>query len=229
MSEIAAEQLSQNPIWEALTEQEKQLVYDDAELAYYKKNEIIHKDGETPAYIMMLISGKVRIYKEGVGMRSQIIRLLKPGDIFAYRALIAGDYYNSNASAFEACTLARVSKKLFIKLLQQNVSFCYQVMIMMARDLAISEVQTVNLTQKHLRGRLAEALLTLLDNYGLDEDGVTIGVYMSREDLANMSNMTTANAIRTLSQFSQEGLIAVDGRKIRILDETEMRHISKVG
>lgn len=114
-------------------------------------------------------------------------------------------------------------------LLQTNPTFCYQVMLMMARDLAISELQTVNLTQKHLRGRLAESLLTLLDNYGLDEDGVTIGVYMSREDLANMSNMTTANAIRTLSQFAQDGLIAVDGRKIRILDEEEMRHISRVG
>ena len=54
-------------------------------------------------------------------------------------------------------------------------------------------------------------------------------MYMSREDLANMSNMTTSNAIRTLSQFALEGIISIDGRKIKILNEEELVHISKIG
>ncbi len=99
----------------------------------------------------------------------------------------------------------------------------------MSKDLAISESRTVNLTQKHIRGRLAESLLTLRQTYGLDEDGATIAMYMAREDLANMSNMTTSNAIRTLSQFAGEGLIAIDGRKIKILDEEELMRISRLG
>ena len=230
MSEIeAGVLLEMNPIWDSLTEAEKQEIREQASITCYKKNEVIHTDGQKPTHIMLLISGKVRIFKEGAGMRPQIIRLLKPGDAFSYRAIIAGGTYNASASAFEPCVVGKVPCGMFMHLLQTNPTFCYQVMLMMARDLAISELQTVNLTQKHLRGRLAESLLTLLENYGLDEDGVTIGVYMSREDLANMSNMTTANAIRTLSQFAQDGLIAVDGRKIRILDEEEMRHISRVG
>jgi CRP-like cAMP-binding protein len=99
----------------------------------------------------------------------------------------------------------------------------------MSKDLAISESRTVNLTQKHIRGRLAESLITLRQTYGLDEDGATIAMYMAREDLANMSNMTTSNAIRTLSQFASEGLVAIDGRKIKILDEDELMRISRLG
>jgi CRP-like cAMP-binding protein len=102
-------------------------------------------------------------------------------------------------------------------------------MLMMAKDLAISEIQTVHLTQKHIRGRLAESLLLLLKNYGYEEDGKTLAMLLPREDLANMSNMTTSNAIRTLSQFAQEELIAVDGRRIRILNEKELEHISRLG
>ncbi len=52
---------------------------------------------------------------------------------------------------------------------------------------------------------------------------------MAREDLANLSNMTTSNAIRTLSGFVAEKLITVDGRRIRILDEPQLRKISKYG
>ena len=99
----------------------------------------------------------------------------------------------------------------------------------MASDLADSDTRTVNLTQKHIRGRLAEALLFLKKNYGVEGDGATINIYLSREDLANLSNMTTSNAIRTLSSFANEHIIAVDGRKLKIIDEDALKRISKMG
>ena len=71
-------------------------------------------------------------------------------------------------------------------------------------DLGIADERTVNLTQKHIRGRLAESLLFLKESYGLEEDGSTLSIYLSREDLANLSNMTTSNAIRTLSNFATD-------------------------
>ena len=52
---------------------------------------------------------------------------------------------------------------------------------------------------------------------------------MPREDLANMSNMTTSNAIRTLSQFAQENLLAIDGRRIQILNVKALEKISRLG
>ena len=54
-------------------------------------------------------------------------------------------------------------------------------------------------------------------------------MYMSREDLANLSNMTTSNAIRTLSQFASEGIVGIDGRKIKILNEPALTRISRLG
>lgn len=218
-----------NPIWDILTPEEKLSVADQVNMVRYKKNEIIYNAGDHPQNIMMLVVGKVRIYKEGIGQRQQIIRLLKPFDFFGFRAIITGDDHSSSASALEACVVYKLNRDAFLQLLRTNNSFCYHVMLMIAEHLGSSEQQTVNLTQKHIRGRLAESLLTLKDNYGLDDDACTIAMYMSREDLANMSNMTTSNAIRTLSQFAAEGIISIDGRKIQILDENELKHISRIG
>ena len=218
-----------NPLGETLTESERIMLSENVEVIQYEKNEIIHNDGDESHYMWMLLSGKVRIYKEGIGQRQQIIRLLKPHDIFGYRACIAHEAYNSSASALEQCSVYRLDREHFNQLIQSNGALCYQVMLMMAKDLAFSEIQTVNLTQKHIRGRLAESLLLLLKNYGYEEDGQTLAMLLPREDLANMSNMTTSNAIRTLSQFAQEGLIIIDGRHIRILDEKELEHISRLG
>ena len=218
-----------NPLWASLTEDQKKCVPEHVELVHYAKNEIIHNDGDESQYVWMLLKGKVRIYKEGIGQRQQIIRLLKPYDIFGYRACTVNEPYNSSASAFEACTVYRMDRDYFNSLIRENGTLCYQVMLMMAKDLAFSEIQTVNLTQKHIRGRLAESLLLLLKNYGYEPDGQTLAMLLPREDLANMSNMTTSNAIRTLSQFAQEGIIAIDGRDIKFLDEKALEKISRLG
>jgi CRP-like cAMP-binding protein len=142
---------------------------------------------------------------------------------------MAGDCHSTAATAIEPTVLYFVERDAFLKVIQKNISFCYAVLVAMSKDLGISETQTVNLTQKHIRGRLAETLLTLCKTYGMEGDGVTIAMYMAREDLANMSNMTTSNAIRTLSQFASEGLIGLDGRKIKVLDESELTRISRLG
>ena len=218
-----------NTIWETLTEEERERVNQSMEIVRYPRNKIIHFDGEDSSYMGMLLVGKIRIYKEGIGQRQQIIRLLKPYDIYGYRACIANGPYNSNASAFEDCVVCRMKKEEFVRLVKENGKFCYEVMKMMAQDLAISEIQTVNLTQKHIRGRLAESLLHLAHNYGYEEDEQTLAVSLPREDLANMSNMTTSNAIRTLSQFAQEGLVAIEGKHVLILNEKELEKISRLG
>lgn len=217
-----------NPIWDTLTPTQKAEVNEQVEVVYYEKNDLIRHEGDTSSYIWMLLAGKVRIYKDGIGQR-QIIRVLKPYDLFGYRAAIANEPYGSSASAFEPSALYRIPSDIFRRLVQENSAFCYAMMQTMARDLKISEIQTVNLTQKHIRGRLAESILHLIAQYGLEDDGSTIAMLISREDLANMSNMITSNAIRTLSQFAQEGLLAIDGKRIRILDEAALQKISRLG
>ncbi|MDR0371280.1 MAG: Crp/Fnr family transcriptional regulator [Prevotellaceae bacterium] len=216
-------------LWDVLSPDERQYVRNNYSVIFLKKNEIIQREGETPTHMMLVAKGKVKVYKEGIGSRTQIIRMLKPGEMFGYRAIIANDTNNTNVAAFEMSTIYALRTGVFISILKNNNSFCYRFLEELASDLGDSDKRTVNLTQKHIRGRLAEALLLLKKNYGLEEDQVTIGIYLSREDLANISNMTTSNAIRTLSSFVSEHIIAMDGRKLKIIDEERLIRISKLG
>ena len=115
------------------------------------------------------------------------------------------------------------------ELINSNRALAWFFIHELSKHLGGSDTKIVNLTQKHIRGRLAEALLLLADNYGYEEDGQTIKIDMAREDIANLSNMTTSNAIRTLSTFVTEKLITVDGRRIKIINEPMLRKISKFG
>ena len=218
-----------NFVWDYLTLDEKEFIDKHTETKYYRKNEVIYNEGDPTGHVIMLVRGTVSLSKEGVGQRLQIIRLLKPYDTFSYRSAMAGDCHSTSATALEPSVLYYVERDAFLEVIQKNNKFCYAVLVAMSKDLGLSEAQTVNLTQKHIRGRLAESLLVLRKTYGYDEDGATIAMYIAREELANMSNMTTSNAIRTLSQFAAEGLVALDGRKIKLLDEVELTRISRMG
>ena len=216
-------------LWMPLTAEQRELLARNFTIQKFKKNETIYCEGETPMHLMCLLSGKVKIYKEGVGGRSQIIRVMKDKEYFAYRAYFADGDFVTAAAAFEPCTICLIPMPVIMDLLKENNELALFFIRQLSIDLGIADERTVNLTQKHIRGRLAESLLFLKDSYGLEEDGYTLSIYLSREDLANLSNMTTSNAIRTLSTFVAERIIAIDGRKIKLIDEDKLKKISKMG
>ncbi len=212
-----------------LTEEQTEELKKHLTLQEYKKNEIIYREGDSPSHLFCLLSGKVKVYKDGVGGRSQTMRLYKPVEYFGYRAFLSGENFLTTGAAFEHSVLAKIPLSLIVKYIRCNNDVAWFFLQNLAKLLGMSDERTVSLTQKHIRGRLAESLLVLKESYGLEEDGCTLSIYLSREDLANLSNMTTSNAIRTLSGFASEKIVAIDGKKIKIMNESELQRISQLG
>lgn len=216
-------------MWNALTQDEKRIVTENFRYEKYKKNQIVYAESETPENLYCLLEGKVKLFKSGYGDRVQILRLYRPIQYFGYRAYFAQEPYVSSAAAFENSVLGVIPMSVVENIIRNNNALAMFFIHELSRNLGGSDTKIINLTQKHIRGRLADALLILADNYGYEDDDSTLKIYMSREDLANLSNMTTSNAIRTLSTFVNEKLILVDGRRIRIINEPQLRKISKFG
>ncbi|MDE6832379.1 MAG: Crp/Fnr family transcriptional regulator [Muribaculaceae bacterium] len=216
-------------IWNILESDEKRRIIDAFTIHNFRKNQIVYAESENPYKLWVLLKGKVKIFKDGIGGRQQILRLIRPVQYFGYRAYFAREPYVSSAAAFESSTLGALPMSLVEELIHNNNRLAWFFIHELSRNLGGSDTKIVNLTQKHIRGRLAEALIVLKDNYGYEDDDSTLRIYMSREDLANLSNMTTSNAIRTLSGFVAEKIITVDGRRICILNEQMLRKISKFG
>ena len=227
LEKVMSEDLSE--IWTVLNSEEKHRIVDAFVIHNFKKNQMIYAEGEEPEFLWCLLQGKVKKFKDGIGGRVQILRLIRSVQYFGYRAYFANERYNSSAAAFEPSIVGTLPMSLVEDMINNNRELAWFFIHELSRNLGGSDTKIVNLTQKHIRVRLAEALVVLSDHYGYEDDNMTLKIYMAREDLANLSNMTTSNAIRTLSGFVAEKLITVDGRRIRILDENRLRKISKYG
>jgi CRP-like cAMP-binding protein len=216
-------------LFNVLSPSEQEYLLNNHTVTKYKKNAIIYREGETPAYLMCLVEGKVKVFKEGVGGRDQIVRMASGPGFIGYRALFAEEKHIATAVVMEPCVIFLIPKEVIFKLMATNNRLCMNIIKSFATELGFTRYRIVTLTQKHIRGRLAESLILLRDIYGYEEDGSTLAINLSREDLANFSNMTTSNAIRTLSTFVDEKVISLDGRSIRLLDEHLLERISQLG
>ncbi len=216
-------------LYSVLNDSDKKFLLENHSVKNYRKGEQIYVEGEKPKGLLCLGEGKVKVYKAGIGGREQIVRMVAAPGFLGYRALFAEEMHIASAVAIEECTIFFIPKEVIFKLIASNKKVCMNILKSFATELGFTRDRTVSLTQKHIRGRLAESLLYLLEIYGYEQDGQTLSVHLSREDIANFSNMTTSNAIRTLSTFVNEKVIAVDGRSIKILDDIKLGHISKLG
>ncbi len=216
-------------IWSALTHEERMYLRENTKYQEFKKNELIYKEGEIPEYLYCVIAGKIKIFKDGVGSRQQILRFVKEGENFAYRAYFAGGRYVTSASALESVKAYAVPLNVIRQILESNNRLAMTFIANLSADLGDIDSRIVSLTQKHIRGRLAEALVILIETYGIDPETKFLKGFLSREDLAGFANMTASNAIRTLAAFNNEEMIELVGKKIKILNESTLRKVSVLG
>ena len=107
-------------MWELLTEEQRVLLKEHTEVARYKKHQLIYAEGHTPRHFYCLIEGKVKIYREGVGGRSQIMRVIKPVEYFGYRAYFAGGHFVTSAAAFESSVICSIPMEIITRLVEDN-------------------------------------------------------------------------------------------------------------
>ncbi|NNG10425.1 MAG: Crp/Fnr family transcriptional regulator, partial [Arenibacter sp.] len=110
--------------------------------------------------------------------------------------------------------------------LNSNPDFAVEVLRHMAHDLKEADDVIVNMSQKTVKQRVAEAFIYLRDNFGEDKEGY-LSLTLSREDIANVVGTATESAIRVISDFKKLGLIKTSGKMIGIYDEKRLLEMAK--
>ena len=189
----------------------------------YKKGQTLFYEGTRPMGIFCINSGKVKVYKLSSQGKEQIIHISKPGDFLGYRAILSEEFYSASATVLEDAAICFVPKEDFMNLIKENPEFFNRMIKSICQQLGIMREKIADLAQKSVRERLAGNLLMLKETYGVDGDESSlIDIALSREDLANIVGTATETVIRLLSDFKKDGLIALEGKKIKVLKPREL-------
>jgi CRP-like cAMP-binding protein/AmiR/NasT family two-component response regulator len=196
-------------------------------LKSYEKKEIIFWEGEIAHSLFFIESGNVKTYKGTESGKELVTGLYGPGDFVGQLSLlnVAGRYVE-NAVILHDAELCAIPKADFIKLLYGNPMVSQKFISMISNNLINVQAHLVDMAFATVRQRVAKALLELYEK-GHIKDKPSEGMSIPREDFAGMIGTATETAIRTLSDFKDEGLITTDsGRRIIILDKEELLNIA---
>lgn len=188
----------------------------------YRKKENIYTEGAYPKGVYFISKGKVKTLRTNPDGKELITGLYNAGDFVGYLALLEEAKYPDSAVALENAEICLIPKDDFFALIFRNPEVSRKFIQLLSNDLASREEQLLRLAYNSVRKRVAEALVTLYDKYSTAPGGA-FSLNLSREDLANMVGTSSETAIRTLSDFKDEGLVDVKGGTVTIRDYDRLR------
>jgi CRP-like cAMP-binding protein len=192
----------------------------------FRKGEIINHEGEKITSFKYLKSGLVKLYRRTPSGDEQVITITKPFEFVSNMNIFSEDRYRYSVSAVEDSVVCTVNLDFIKDLFLKNGGFAMGLLTKISKinDKIIN--QTLDIRQKNLVGRVAFILLYFTkDIYNTR----VFDLPVSRKEIADYIGMSTANVIRTLSDFKRDGTIRVFGKTIEIVDIEKLESISKRG
>jgi len=187
---------------------------------HFKKGQDIFREGEKVRGIYLVLGGAVKVH-QAWGDNEFIIRFATTGDVVGHRGQGATTFPVS-ATALESTTACFVTSDFLETIFQTDRSFLYTMMQLFTTELLRAEGRMRDLALIPVKGRVADALLTMREAFGLNAGGY-IRVPVTRLDIAGYAGTTYEAVFRQLSQWTSEAIVDTAGKYIRIIDERMLK------
>lgn len=197
----------------------KDLCKDKRVKAIKKKSELF-SEGDMPLNIYFLKSGSIKVFQSHPDGKELITSIYNANDFFGFEPILEGNNYHESAVAMQDSEVITIPKYDFLMLLQTNPDVSKGFISLLSKKVAEKEKQLLNLAYNSVRQRTAEALLKVQDLKDSKDN-----IQISREDLAKMVGTASESVIRVLSDFKDEGLIEIEGGKIKITQPAKLEKV----
>ncbi len=213
-------------IFKSLSDEEMEFLLEGKQQIHYNSGETILKQNTASTYVICVKNGLGKLYVEGAKGKNSIVKLLKEHDFVTGGGLFNGNIQQFTISALTPLTCCLIDSSKIVQLFSGNNEFATELVRYHTKQSNNLLSKLVNLTQKYMPGRVAETLLYLKNDIYQTNP---FHLHLTRQELAEMSNMTKESLVRIFQQFKESKIIKTQGSTIEIIDEVSLYSISKNG
>lgn len=190
----------------------------------------VFNEGDACRGMFIVHSGAVKLLKTGPDGKEHVLHVVMQGDCFGEAAMFLGTGYPADAQAVKDSVLILVRKEQFLNLLSLEPALCFQLMGAMALWSRRLVAKVEILTLKDASARLAEYLLKLIPANASDKNASTmVQLDVPKNVLASQLGISNETLSRLLARFEAQGLIAPEGRRMKLLDMRELKELAEFG
>ncbi len=197
------------------------------ELKEVRRRQVVYLPGDPGQTVYFVNGGRVKISKVTRDGKELTLAYRGPGDIFGELSMVDGGPREEMAEAMENALISELSRTEFEKIVQKEPMIGYRLTKTVAARRREVENKIEQLIFKDVNAKLAELLLRLATEYGIEDSrGTLVSLKITHQEMANLIGSTRETVSLTLSQFKRKGLIQTDGRKVILADREGLRALA---
>ncbi len=192
----------------------------------YEKGRGLFSEGETAKGFYLVVSGKIKIYKLSLEGKEQILHIFGKGEILGEVPVFSGGTYPANAEAIESGRALFFARTSFLELIGREPAMAVNMLGILSRRLRRFTNLIEDLSLKEVPGRLAAHLIYLGERSGSRQ---ALELEITKAQLASLLGTIPETLSRILTKLALQGIISVEGRKIRVLDRKSLESLAAGG
>ncbi|ODS51822.1 MAG: hypothetical protein ABS36_18785 [Acidobacteria bacterium SCN 69-37] len=228
MASVPASEVLRSRLFDGLTAEDRQAWTASARIHDYPRGAVVARQGEPATEFFLVASGFLKVVQGTADGHEVIVRFVGPGDPFGGVVALDDAVYPVTALAAQATRVwgwqASALKTLFERTPQVRANIMREMALHMTDALTrVHELSTARVGQ-----RLAHALLRLMRQCGRpgDAGAVVLMQSLTRQELADLTGTTLYTVSRTLSQWTSDGILGSEGRRLVILDRAGLEKLA---
>ena len=201
-----------------------QLTLNHLELRLNKGDSII-KQGTYSTNVVFLRTGLAKIHLAGP-YSEQIVKMVNAPSYLGLPTTFGSKINQYSITAVTDAEVCYIDLEVFETILKENPDFSHEIILEFCKNELESFRRCANRTQKQTRGNIADMLLEFSDNIFQTD---IFSLPLNQSEIGNMCDASRESISRILTEFDRDGLIAVKGKNVEILNKKSLRLISQNG
>lgn len=177
----------------------------------YKRGDYLNQKGLPADGLYCLKDGFAKIIWPNANFQKEsIVKIAGNGDFTGYRCLFSEKAFRATAVVLHDLEACFIPKDFFLKLIEKNKHFNMEILNLMGSEIRRAEERLHSFCNKNVREHLAECLIYLNNICGKkieNFDRYVLNIKLSRGEIASLIGVAKETAVRTLTDFKEEGLI----------------------
>lgn len=214
------------PYGQLLSDEERKILIENSSIVRFSKKDIIFRQNTRTSHIMIVISGMVKIFKEGSGHKQIILRLGLPGNYIGMLSLMGDQIHQFSASAIEPSDICFIDINPFRNMIMDNGKYGLKILNVISQEGLYIFKRLISQTHKQLPGRIADVLIYLSKEV---YHSTKFSFPITRRELAELAGTTKESFIRTLNEFKNDRIINLNGSDVEIVSQDIINTLSEFG
>jgi CRP-like cAMP-binding protein len=184
-----------------------------------------HKDSSRD--VLFLDSGKARVNIFSTGGKQVSFRDVSAGAIFGELSAIDGQQRSASVECVTACAAITMPRQVFLESMEQHPPFMRAVLAHLTSQIRSLTSRVYEFSTRSVRNRVQAELLRIAGDPPPNANEVTIDKMPTHKDIADRISTHREAVTRELGSLEHAGLVAKEGRKLRLLNVKRLRMLAE--